>query len=126
MHGTEGARVVGDMPVPALVDECPLSDLEPAEPATGIYPAPPRTLRSDDPAETLLALLASSNVASRRWAFEQYDWLVGSRTVRPPQEAHAAVPPLPQRDRDTAPRRIGTSVDGHSQPVGRGPHLPAG
>src|SRR5258705_8601382 len=122
MHGTEGARVVGDMPVPALVDECPLYDLEPAEPATGIYPAPPRTLRSDDPAETLLALLASSNVASRRWAFEQYDWLVGSRTVRRPEEADAAVLQLPRRDGDAAPRGIAMSIDGNGRRVACDPY----
>ena len=39
----------------------------------------------------LLALLGSANLASRRWAFEQYDCLVGSRTVRRPEAADAAV-----------------------------------
>ena len=34
--------------------------------------------------EALLALLASPNVASRAWIYEQYDYLVGSRTVRRP------------------------------------------
>ena len=32
------------MPVTALVDECPAYDLEPAEPATPLYPAPPAVL----------------------------------------------------------------------------------
>ena len=52
-------------------------------------------LSSDDPAEMLLALLGSSNVASREWAFEQYDSIVGSRTVRRPEQADAAVLLLP-------------------------------
>ncbi|MEA2367598.1 MAG: phosphoribosylformylglycinamidine synthase subunit PurL, partial [Thermoleophilaceae bacterium] len=35
-----GDAVVGDMPVEALVDDCPLYDLEPEAPAEPIYPAP--------------------------------------------------------------------------------------
>ena len=42
----EGSELVGDMPVTALVDECPTYELEPAEPATPLYPAPPVVLRS--------------------------------------------------------------------------------
>src|SRR5207244_219368 len=50
-------RLAGDMPVSALVDECPAYDLEPAEPARAVYPVPERTLDSDDPEDALLALL---------------------------------------------------------------------
>ena len=45
----------------------------------------------ESPAETLLALLRSPNIASRRPVFEQYDPIVQSRTVRRPEEADAAV-----------------------------------
>ena len=41
--------------------------------------------------QTLLALLSSPSVASKRWAFEQYDSVVGSRTARRPESADAAV-----------------------------------
>ena len=41
--------------------------------------------------QTLLALLASPNIASRRPLFEQYDAIVQSRTVRRPEQADAAV-----------------------------------
>ena len=75
----------------ALVDECPAYDLEPAEPATPLYPVPDAVLSADDPGEILLGLLASANLASRKWAFEQYDSIVGSRTVRRPEQADAAV-----------------------------------
>src|ERR1700742_4107317 len=88
------------MPVEALVDECPVYELEPAEPATPLYPAPPALIASEDPAELLLALLASANLASRRWAFEQYDSIVGSRTIRRPEAADAAVLLLPSGDPD--------------------------
>ncbi len=91
----DGETLVGDMPVVALVDECPAYDLSPAEPSTPLYPAPPVMLSSSDPGELLVALLGSSNVASRKWAFEQYDSIVGSRTVRRPEQADAAVLLLP-------------------------------
>jgi phosphoribosylformylglycinamidine synthase subunit PurL len=87
-----GEQLVGDMPVRALVDDCPLYDLAPAPPAVPIYPAPAPTLAEDAGlADTLLALLASPNLASRRPLFEHYDSIVQSRTVRRPEQADAAV-----------------------------------
>ena len=79
--------MVGDLPVGVLVDECPLYDLEPVaaieRPVRG---AASRVLTGDEPpAETLLALLRSPNIASRRPVFEQYDPIVQSRTVRRPE-----------------------------------------
>ena len=48
----DGDEVVGDMPVAALVDDCPLYDLEPEEPSERIYPDPPARLDEDaDPGE---------------------------------------------------------------------------
>jgi phosphoribosylformylglycinamidine synthase len=88
----DGDDVVGDMPVRVLVDECPLYDLAPEKPAEPIYKAPPARIdASADADATLLALLAAPSIASKLWAFEQYDPLVGSRTVRRPAEAEAAV-----------------------------------
>ncbi len=84
------------MPVRALVDDCPLYDLAPERPASPIYPPPQSTLDSGaDAASSLLALLASPNIASRRPLFEQYDSIVQSRTVRRPEQADAAVLALP-------------------------------
>ncbi|GAC1435197.1 MAG: phosphoribosylformylglycinamidine synthase subunit PurL [Solirubrobacteraceae bacterium] len=90
-----GEELVGEMPVRALVDDCPLYDLSPERPPAGMYPPPERTLDSEQPAEILLTLLASANIADRRPLFEQYDCLVGSRTVRRPAQADAAVLALP-------------------------------
>src|SRR3954466_9103017 len=91
-----GGRRVGDMPVAALVDDCPLYDLAPERPAAPLYaPAPPVLAPEVQPREALLALLRSPNVASRLPLFRQYDWLVQSRTVRRPEEADAAVLVLP-------------------------------
>jgi phosphoribosylformylglycinamidine (FGAM) synthase-like enzyme len=45
----------------------------------------------ESPEAALLQLLESPNIASKRWVFEQYDWLVGTQTVVPPGEGDAAV-----------------------------------
>jgi phosphoribosylformylglycinamidine synthase subunit PurL len=87
-----GEELVGDMPVRALVDECPLYDVHPRKPEQPIYAASPATLAAGgSPREALLALLSAPNVASRRALFEQYDAIVQSRTVRRPEQADAAV-----------------------------------
>ncbi len=92
MRVFDGAELVGDMPVRALVDDCPLYDLRPEKPVAPIYAPPEATLAEDaGPREALLALLRSPNIASRRPLFEQYDAIVQSRTVRRPEQADAAV-----------------------------------
>jgi phosphoribosylformylglycinamidine synthase len=119
-----GERLVGDMPVAALVDGCPLYDLEPAEPPAPLYPAPPGRVAPDaPPADALLALLGSANLASRRWAYEQYDCLVGSRTVRRPGEADAAVLLLDLDPAAPGPRRaLATAIDGNGRRVACDPY----
>jgi phosphoribosylformylglycinamidine synthase len=110
------------MPVEALVDDCPLYDLEPEAPAEQIYPAPKRALEpSEDPVENLLALLGSSNLASRRPLFEQYDSIVQSRTVRRPESADAAVLQL-VHDTDGGPGGIAISIDGNGRRVACDPY----
>ncbi|HTA96475.1 MAG TPA: phosphoribosylformylglycinamidine synthase subunit PurL [Solirubrobacteraceae bacterium] len=102
----KAGRPVGCMPVRALVDDCPLYDLEPVKPKGMPYPAPKALLSKDATlAETLLALLSSANIASRRPLFEQYDAVVQSRTVRRPEQADAAVLAI-------APHGVPTVVDG--------------
>ena len=110
-------EVVGDMPVEALVDDCPLYDLAPAKPSSPVYAAPPATIEDGlDARGTLLALLASPNIASRRPLFQQYDWLVQSRTVRRPEEADAAVLQMPGGN------AIATSIDGSGRKVAADPY----
>jgi phosphoribosylformylglycinamidine synthase len=109
--------VVGEMPVEALVDGCPLYDLEPAEPQGWMY-GNRATLREDATSEeTLLALLASPSIASKRWVFEQYDSVVGSRTVRRPESADAAVLQVPEAD-----NAIAVSIDGNGRRVACDPY----
>jgi phosphoribosylformylglycinamidine synthase subunit PurL len=118
-----GEEPVGDMPVEALVDDCPLYDLEPEKPSAPVYSPPPRRLADDaDARETFLALLGSSNVASKRWAFEQYDSIVGSRTVRRPEAADAAVLTLAP---DGGTRSLAVSIDGNGRRVAVDPYAGA-
>jgi phosphoribosylformylglycinamidine synthase subunit PurL len=92
MRVFQAGELVGEMPVRALVDDCPLYDLEPVKPTRTPYPAPKALLpQNGTPAETLRGLLSSPNIASRRPLFEQYDAVVQSRTVRRPGQADAAV-----------------------------------
>ncbi|HUA04338.1 MAG TPA: phosphoribosylformylglycinamidine synthase subunit PurL [Solirubrobacteraceae bacterium] len=108
----DGGVVVADLPVTVLVDDCPLYDLSPMPPATSLYDAADAVLTGDEsPAETLLALLSSPNLASRLPVFEQYDPIVQSRTVRRPDEADAAVLMLPDAS------AIAVSIDGNGRRV---------
>jgi phosphoribosylformylglycinamidine synthase len=112
-----GDELVGDMPVAALVDDCPVYELAPQRPAEPLYDAPAATLaRGGSVHEALLALLASPNLASRRPLFEQYDWIVQSRTVRRPEEADAAVLALPDGG------ALGVSIDGNGRRVAADPY----
>jgi phosphoribosylformylglycinamidine synthase len=111
-------ETVGEMPVEALVDGCPLYDLEPVEPDGWIYGNRTTLEVGASPEEELLALLSSPNIASKRWAFEQYDYLVGSRTVRRPEQADAAVLQLPE-----AGNAIAVSIDGNGRRVACDPYL---
>src|SRR4029077_2309360 len=122
---------VGDVPVSALVDECPLYDLEPEEPGGWMYGnseslgellalSAGRSADPNDPSAVLCALLSSSNVASKRWAFGQYDSVVGSRTARRPEDADAAVLMLPESD-----RAIAVAIDGNGRRVACDPYAGA-
>jgi phosphoribosylformylglycinamidine synthase len=116
----DGERLVGEMPVAALVDECPLYELEPQRPTEPLYPPPPRTIASEDPSEALLALLGSPNIADRRPLFEQYDAIVQSRTVRRPGSADAAVLALPAREGRIP--GIAVTIDGNGRRVAADPY----
>ncbi len=133
----DGEELVGEMPVALLVDDCPLYDLEPADPGMWTY-GNQRTIDAVVPTglagaanavaagpgaeipagETLLALLGSPTIASKRWIFEQYDPIVQSRTVRRPEQADAAVLQIPQ-----AEIGIAVSIDGNGRRVACDPYV---
>jgi phosphoribosylformylglycinamidine synthase len=119
----DGDDLVGDMPVAALVDEVPLYDLEPEQPDGPLYPDPPARLDPGAPAaDCLLALLRSPNIASKRFVFEQYDSIVGSRTMRRPQSADAAVLVLAP---DGGRGALAVSIDGNGRRVACDPYTGA-
>ncbi|HEY3434546.1 MAG TPA: phosphoribosylformylglycinamidine synthase subunit PurL [Solirubrobacterales bacterium] len=110
-------EIVGEMPVEALVDGCPLYDLDPAEPEAWIYGNRATLSEGARAADELLSLLSAPSIASKRWAFEQYDSIVGSRTVRRPEQAEAAVLQLPE-----AGNAIAVSIDGNGRRVACDPY----
>jgi phosphoribosylformylglycinamidine synthase len=79
-HGDE----VADLPIKELGDEAPEYDRPWAtpEPPPALDPASPSP--HDDVADTLLTLIASPDLSSRRWVWEQYDYLVQGNTVQRP------------------------------------------
>ena len=87
-------------------------------------PRAPGSRRTPTRSATLRALLGSENVASRRWVFEQYDSLVGSRTVRRPAQADAAVLRLALGD-VTTERALAISIDGNGRRVACDPYVGA-
>jgi len=122
---------VGDVPVNALVDECPLYDLEPQEPSGWMYGndetlgervalSAGRSADAGDPSAILRGLLGTPNIASKQWAFEQYDSVVGSRTARRPEAADAAVLMIPESD-----RAIAVAIDGNGRRVACDPYAGA-
>ncbi len=115
---------VADLPVPILVDDCPLYDLNPIPPDLAneapLYGGARAMLDGgESPSEILLALLRSPNIASRRPVFEQYDPVVQSRTVRRPEQADAAVLTLPDGG------AIAVSIDGNGRRVACDPRAGA-
>ena len=80
----DGRDHVARLPVKLLTDGAPMRRL------VGIAPEPPFGLEVDalpplaDPGATLLRLLASPNLSSRRGVFRRYDHMVGDATVIPP------------------------------------------
>jgi phosphoribosylformylglycinamidine synthase II len=112
----DGPELVGEVPVKLLVDDCPLYDLEPADPGEWIY-GNTRTLDATDPGEILAALLSAPSIASKRWAFEQYDSIVQSRTVRRPEQADAAVLQIAETGNG-----IAVSIDGNGRRVACEPY----
>jgi phosphoribosylformylglycinamidine synthase II len=80
----DGRREMARLPVSLLTDGAPLRRL------VGVTPKPPRALDIDtltplaDPGATLVRLLSSPNLTSRRGVFRRYDHMVGDATVIPP------------------------------------------
>ncbi len=75
-------ETVADIPLGPLADDAPAYD------RPWVKTPPPKALvdvpETKDVAADLLKLMASPDLASRRWIWEQYDQKVGGDTVQPP------------------------------------------
>jgi len=84
---TEGDRIVAEFPGSALVTECPRYDVPAEEGREAIarrsidVAATEELPEESDPTWTLLQLLAAPTIASKRWAYQQYDSTVRTNTV---------------------------------------------
>lgn len=87
-------EVVGDMPVTALVDECPIYNKPSTVPAYYEQNATVDTLRYDkvsDLGRALEQVLSSPTVASKAWVYNQYDYMVRTSTAVAPGSDAAVV-----------------------------------
>lgn len=87
-------KIVGDMPVSALVDECPVYNKPSKVPTYYEENAKVDVTRYPEVKDTTAALkkiLASPTVASKEWVYNQYDYMVRTSTVVQPGSDAAVV-----------------------------------
>jgi phosphoribosylformylglycinamidine synthase len=105
---TEGDRVVAEFPGSQLVSDCPMYNPPAAEdPAVAELRARDvhaiaELSEEKDPVWTLLRLLSSPTIASKKWAYRQYDSTVRTSTVLRPGDGDAAVIRIRGTDRAIA------------------------
>jgi phosphoribosylformylglycinamidine synthase subunit PurL len=122
-----GGRVVAEVPAASLAEEGPVERRPMAPPADLddlLADDPTFAPQEVDPASAFLRLLASPNVASKRWVFEQYDSLVQGNTVAGPA-GDAAVIRLEGSLRAIALSTDGTGRYGYLDPYLGGAHAVA-
>ncbi len=103
-----GGQVVGEIPVETLVDGAPRYEVTRTRPQR-LVDEPLVFEPVANVAGGLRALLASPNIASRRWIYQQYDQLVGSGTAIRPGGDAGVVRLTPSR------RAIAVSLDGNGR-----------
>ncbi len=108
----DGDRLEGEVPVRLLTDP-PLYRLQGRKPAwldeAQRHDLAGLPLPADGAGETLLRLLASPNITSKRWVYRQYDHQVQTNTVTPPGADAAVI-----RIRGTR-RALALSTDGNGR-----------
>ena len=94
MRVLEHGKVVAEIPNEALTDDAPIYD-RPMErwepPVPREKPAQIQLNQSRDFTQDLKQLLASSNICSKRWVWQQYDSMVQTNTVEGPGDGDAGV-----------------------------------
>jgi phosphoribosylformylglycinamidine synthase II len=103
-------QVVAEISNRALADEAPLYDRPHTKPYRPAPLAPPAAIpASHSLQQDLLALLSSADICSKRWIWEQYDYLVRSNTLAGPGSDAAIV-----RIKETG-TSIAISLDGNGR-----------
>ena len=93
----EGDQLAAEVPAKALTEQCPVYQLDTEEPSyvRALHAFDPLSEASGSPdggaPAALRALLASPNIASKRWVYEQYDSMVQTLTAIGPGGGDAAV-----------------------------------
>src|SRR5579864_7497727 len=86
------AKVVAEIPAQALAEEGPVYQRPLAPPATVAHERPVEFgPAGENLTENFRALLASPAIASKRWIWEQYDYMVRTNTLEAPGAGDAAV-----------------------------------
>ncbi|MEO8680212.1 MAG: phosphoribosylformylglycinamidine synthase subunit PurL [Vicinamibacterales bacterium] len=107
----ERGKLVADLPNRALTDEAPVYRRPMQEPAwqQDVQRLDVGKLAVIDPADAFDRLIASPTIASKRWAYNQYDHTVGTNTIAQPGLSAAVV-----RVKETS-RGLAVSVDGNGR-----------
>jgi phosphoribosylformylglycinamidine synthase len=119
----EGDQVVAEIPADAIAESAPRYERPSAPPQ---YQEILQALNLDalpdvkDPAEALLQLLGSPTIASKRWVFRQYDYMVGTNTVVCPGSDAAVV-----RIKGTG-KALAMTTDGNSRYCLLNPYIGGG
>jgi phosphoribosylformylglycinamidine synthase II len=111
-----GGTIVADAPARSLADDGPEYERPLAAPPTNGGDDPTFERFDGDLADAFFAVLTSPNVASTRWAYEQYDRYVQGQTVEGP-ESDAAVVRVPGTLKALALSTDGKGRFGHLDPA---------
>jgi phosphoribosylformylglycinamidine synthase subunit PurL len=105
-------EIVADIPSRELADEAPLYDRPHNVAPYRTHPVqPPREIpESRDLTQDLETLISSPDLCSKRWIWEQYDYLVRTNTLAGPEATDAAIVRIKETDRSVA-----MSLDGNGR-----------
>jgi phosphoribosylformylglycinamidine synthase len=87
----DGGRPEADVPATALTDEAPVYERPWVDPVNPAAAEDVLALPATDPAQALPRVLASPNVACKRWVYRQYDSTVRTNTLVGPGSDAAVV-----------------------------------
>lgn len=115
---THNGELMADLPVMALTDEAPKYNrpMKPVERVErSLSPTQDSRLQTSDCTDALRRLLASPNICSKRWVYEQYDTMVRTNTAVLPGSDAAVI-----RIKETR-RAVAMCLDGNGKYVAINP-----